>query len=66
MLSKVMEDVELPVPVEEIDIDANQDAAIKFGIRGVPTLVLVDDTESEVKRISGMLMEKQLLDFINK
>jgi thioredoxin 1 len=66
MLSRVMEDVQLPMPVEEIDIDQDRDAANKFGIRGVPTLVIVDDAGVEVRRMSGMLMEKQLLDFVNK
>jgi thioredoxin 1 len=61
-----MEDVQLPMPVEEIDIDQDRDAANKFGIRGVPTLVIVDDAGVEVRRMSGMLMEKQLLDFVNK
>ena len=66
MLSRVMEDVQLPMPVEEIDIDQDRDAAMKFGIRGVPTLVIVDDAGAEVRRMSGMLMENQLLEFVNK
>jgi len=66
MLSRVMEDVTLPYPVEEINIDNDQALAIKYGIRGVPTLVLVDDNNNEVRRVSGMLMESQLTAFVNK
>jgi thioredoxin 1 len=66
MLSRVMEDVQLPMPVEEIDIDQNQDVAVQYGIRGVPTLVIVDATGVEVRRMSGMLMENQLLEFVNQ
>ena len=66
MLSRVMEDVTLPYPVEEINIDNHQDLAVKYGIRGVPTLVLVDDADKEVRRVSGMLMESQLTAFVNK
>ena len=66
MLSRVMEDVELPYPVEEINIDNDQALSVKYGIRGVPTLVLVDDDNNEVRRVSGMLMESQLTAFVNK
>ena len=66
MLSRVMEDVELPYPVEEINIDNHQDLAVKYGIRGVPTLVLVDDDNNEIRRVSGMLKERQLIAFVNK
>ena len=66
MLSRVMEDVELPFPLEEIDVDEQQEVAQAFGIRGVPTLVIVDDENKEVRRISGMLMENQLTEFLNK
>ena len=64
MLSRVMEDVTLPYPIEEINIDNDQDQAVKYGIRGVPTLVLVDDENNEVRRVSGMLMESQLTKFL--
>lgn len=66
MLSRVIEDVKLPYPVEDIDINQDQDLAMKYGIRGVPTLVLVDNENNEIRRVSGMLMESQLTAFINK
>ena len=66
MLSKVMEDAKdkINVPVEVIDIDQNRDLAIKYNVRGVPTLVIVDDEGGEVKRQSGMMMESALLEFL--
>lgn len=65
MLSKTFESIETKHEVVEIDIDENQDLAIKYGIRGVPTLVLVDG-ETEVKRKSGMMMQKDLLEFLGE
>jgi thioredoxin 1 len=61
-----MEDAsdKITVPVEEIDIDQNLDMARKYGIRGVPTMVIVDDEGNEIKRQSGMMMENQLLEFL--
>lgn len=56
MLSKTLEDYNGDVEVQEIDIDADQEVAIRYGIRGVPTLVLLDDNGSELRRKSGMMM----------
>lgn len=60
MLSKVMEGEDLNVPVREIDIDAERDTAVKYGIRGVPTLILVDENGVEIKRQSGVMMINEL------
>ena len=54
MLSKTLEGEDLGVPVEEVDIDQNQELAIQYAIRGVPTMVFVRDG-SEVSRVSGMM-----------
>lgn len=65
-LSKVFEEAKdkIAIPVEVIDIDQNRDMAVKYGIRGVPTLVVLDDEDKEVKRTSGMMMESKLLEFL--
>jgi len=39
--------------VEEVDVDVNEELAAKFGIRGVPTMVMVDDAGNEVSRLVG-------------
>lgn len=65
-LSRVIEDAgdKVKYPIEEIDIDNNFELAKQYGIRGVPSLILVEEDGKEVKRISGALMEKQLLEFL--
>ena len=42
----------LELPIEVVDIDAHSDVAIEYGIRSVPTLILMDGN-TEVKRLSG-------------
>lgn len=66
MLSRIIEDAsdKITTPIEDIDIDQNTETAIKYGIRGVPTIVIVDDNGVELRRKSGMLMEKDLLEFL--
>jgi thioredoxin-like negative regulator of GroEL len=38
--------------IEEIDIDECPDKAAEYKVRGIPTLIMVDD-DIEIKRISG-------------
>ena len=65
MLSRTIEDADTgDVQFENVDIDQNMEMAKQFNIRGVPTLVLVDDAGVEVKRQSGMMMENQLMEFL--
>lgn len=52
------------IEVKEIDIDQNQDLVGKYLIRGVPTLVLLDDGK-EVARKSGVMMADEIEQFIN-
>lgn len=63
-LTSVMEGMEMPVHVSVIDIDENREAAMSYGIRSVPTLILVDENDTELKRTSGALSKEQLNTFI--
>ena len=63
-LSSVMENMTLPITVENVDIDQNLDLAKKHNVRSVPTVVVVDDTGTEIKRAVGMMNEKQILTFL--
>jgi len=62
MLSKTMEDIEFPFPVEVIDVDQNTAAAVEYGIRGVPHLILLDENNNIVKRIGGNVPKETLIE----
>jgi thioredoxin-like negative regulator of GroEL len=47
-----LEQANLQMPIEVIDIDVQSDVAVEYGIRGVPTLVMLDEN-IEVKRLVG-------------
>ena len=49
MLSKQLETMELNLPIDVIDIDKDPEIAIEYGIRSVPTLVLMEDNEVKSK-----------------
>jgi thioredoxin 1 len=52
------------IPVENVNIDENIFLAQEFKVRSVPTMVLVDDTENEIKRHVGLVNEEKLLEFL--
>lgn len=64
MLAKTLEDIDTNIPIEVVDIDANSDVAIEYGIRGVPTLVMIEDG-NVLKRSVGMKNTKELQDWFN-
>ena len=54
----------ITLPIEEVNIDEDIDTAVKYGVRSVPTLVVIDDQGNTVKKNVGVLNEAQLLDFL--
>ena len=47
-----LESANLALPIEVVDIDVHDALAKEYGIRGVPTLVMLDEN-IEVKRLVG-------------
>jgi thioredoxin 1 len=66
MLSNTLSQLEVPVPIEEVDVDTNTQLAMKYGIRGVPTMVLVTPQDEEVSRVVGNKNKTEITDWINK
>jgi thioredoxin 1 len=54
----------ITVPIEEVNIDDNVFMSTNFNIRTVPTMVMVDHQEKEIKRIIGLQPEKELLEWL--
>ena len=48
----------ITLPIEVIDIDLNPELATEYGIRSVPTLIMLD-WNKEVKRITGNKSTKE-------
>lgn len=63
-LAKTISESNLPITVEEVDIDERPDVAAKHMVRGVPTLILLNDAGDVLKRHTGAMNKAQLLEFI--
>jgi thioredoxin 1 len=59
MLAKNLETANLGLPIEVVDIDVHTELASDYGIRSVPTLVMLDEN-IEVKRLTGVKTTKEL------
>jgi len=51
---------------EQVDVDDNFEIAEKYNIRGVPTILLVDENDNELKRHVGFISENKLKEFVNE
>ena len=62
-LKKTLQSINLGIPISIIDIDEDPISAAENNIRGVPTLLLMQDNVV-VKRKSGYMSSEQLNDFV--
>ena len=62
-LAMNLENANLGLPIEVVDIDIHSDVAQEYGIRSVPTLVMLDEN-IEVKRIVGSKTVNQLQEWV--
>ena len=64
VLSEVADEYSDKIKITKMDVDANTDTPAKFGIRGIPTLIIYKNGEQAAQKV-GALSKAQLLDFVN-
>ena len=62
-MAQQLEELNLNMPIEVIDIDVFSDVAMDYGIRSVPTLIMMDGNV-EVKRKVGVTTKEILKNWI--
>jgi len=65
ILEEIAEEYEGKLIVAKLNIDDNTDTAPKYGIRGIPTLMLFKDGEVEATKV-GALNKSQLTAFLDQ
>lgn len=66
MLAKTLEGINVPYTISNIDIDDSPNLAADYKVRGVPTMVLIDDNDKEVGRLVGVKTKAQIEEFISE
>lgn len=69
MIAPILEEVAAEfagkVTVAKLNVDENQQTAAKFGIRGIPTLMLFQNGEVKATKV-GAVSKTQLTEFLNQ
>ena len=63
-LGPVMESLSGQVNFRKINVDNDTELSTKYGVRNIPTLVLLENEEA-VNRTTGLQSKQQILDFYN-
>jgi thioredoxin 1 len=63
-LSPIMDSLQGQINFDKIDVDTNTDLSAQYGVRGVPSLVLVENGK-EVSRLTGVQSKESILNFYN-
>lgn len=66
-LSKLLIDIDHPLVAKmtELDIDEQMETAMKYKIRGVPTMIITDDSGKEMRRMVGLVNKEKLISFLD-
>lgn len=64
--TKLLEETPICVEVKSFNVDEEAEKVAKFGIRNLPTLVLVDDEENTLKFWHGITKPSDIDTFINE
>ena len=63
-LGPIMESLSSQINFKKIDVDNNTELSTKYGVRNIPTLVLLENGEA-VNRLSGLQQKEAILNFYN-
>ena len=63
-LAPRMERLSNQINYRKIDMDQNQELSSEFGVRNIPTLILIQDGEA-INRLVGLQSEETILNFYN-
>jgi thioredoxin 1 len=64
-LGPIMDQISTQIPVQKFNIDYEADLITKYGVRNIPTVVLVENGQ-EVRRFTGVRTYNDIIRFINE
>lgn len=65
VLAEIAADYTGKVKVAKLNIDDNPDTPVKYGVRGIPTLILFKNGEAQATKV-GALTKAQLTTFLDE
>ena len=65
VLEEIAEEYKGKIKVGKVDVDKNQNTSIKYGVRSIPTLLLIKDGEV-VNQLVGAVPKSNITDILSK
>ena len=65
-LTGLLSTMQIPCPVEVIDADENKDVLQKYNVRSIPVLILLDENNNEIDRLTGSTTKDKITALLNK
>ena len=65
ILDEIAKEYGEKIKICKIDVDSNPEIAPKFGIRGIPTLIMFKDGNAESTKV-GAVSKSQLVEFVDE
>jgi thioredoxin 1 len=63
-LGPIMDQVSSQISVQKINVDYEADVITKFGVKNIPTVILVENGQ-EVRRFTGVKSYNDIINFVN-
>jgi|TARA_R100001460_G_scaffold25366_1_gene50953 thioredoxin 1 len=63
-LGPIMDSLQGQINFDKIDVDSNTELSAQYGVRGVPSLILLEN-EKEINRLVGVQSKENILKFYN-
>ena len=64
-LGPIMQSLSGQINYEKVDVDSSNDLSIQYGVRNVPSLILIDETGEVKGRLVGVQSKDEILNFYN-
>jgi len=64
-LGPIIESLAGQINYQKIDVDNNQDLSIQYGVRNIPTLILLDENGEVKGRKVGLQSKQDIINFYN-
>ena len=64
-LGPIVESLSGQINYDKIDVDTNHEMSAQYGVRNIPTLILLNEFGEEINRKVGMQSRESILNFYN-
>ena len=61
-MDNIMETMNIPYIIEHVNVDDNMESTLFYGIRGIPHMILLDENDNIITRVSGVVSKQNLIE----